>query len=345
MPAAIPITYQGQVFKAKSHLAEHLGISLLTLEKRIQNGVPENEWGASRPIRTQKLVRPSAQITYQGRIFESRVTLAAHLGIPVGRLKARIKAGWAEERWGEGSKTKPSFLNYEGHTYRAIELARHLGIDRTVLEFRVRQGWPQERWGEAPDFRNHSRLVVISYKGASYKGVPELAEHLGMAAATLRQRIDNGWPEEDWTKPSRNKWAGGIEYQSKRYKNPSQLAQKLGKDPRRLYKFLNDNGGDVDAAVDLLLQNNILKPITYAGVTYPSRTALANHFGVSLQTLVGRINAGLPEEEWITETMRVKAGYTFEELPEEAQQMAISLAASLGVEPAEAWAQIVERLV
>ena len=43
-------------------------------------------------------------------------------------------------------------------------------------------------------------------------------------------------------------------------------------------------------------------------------------------------------------TRTIKADYSFTDLPDELQQMAISLATSLGITSAQAWAQIVERL-
>ena len=38
----------------------------------------------------------------------------------------------------------------------------------------------------------------ISYKGKIYKSINDLANHLGIRAHTLAQRIRDGLPEEEW---------------------------------------------------------------------------------------------------------------------------------------------------
>jgi hypothetical protein len=343
MPAAIPITYKGQVFKTKDRLAKHLGVSLSTLEKRIREGVPEDQWGSKKPIRTKKMVRPSDQITYQGEIFESRVQLAKHLGIPAGRLKARILAGRPEECWGEKGRGE-TYVSYAGKTWIRCELAHHLGVSPTCLAFRVKEGWPEERWGEEPDFRSQTRLKAVVYQGVTYKCRSDLADHLGIADETLLKRIKIGWPEEDWNKPSRNRWSSGLTYEGKSYKNPVELAACLSISERQFYKWLKKLDGDVEKAVEKAKVNNSCRPVEYRGETFPTLTSLSKHLGVHIVTLKERIDKGLPEEAWATGNSR-GAGYCLANVPEEVQQMAISLAGSLGVEPAAAYAQMLEGLV
>jgi hypothetical protein len=100
------------------------------------------------------------------------------------------------------------------------------------------------------------------------------------------------------------------------------------------------------------------KLINHMGVTFPSVRALSEHLGVSTNTVTSRKSSGKPDWKWgepvryfptdaerNRERSKRRCGYCLANMPEEVQQMAISLAGSLGVEPVEAYAQMLEGLV
>lgn len=73
-------------------------------------------------------------------------------------------------------------------------------IDGTLGYFKANCRWAT-RFEQQANTSNNIRLV---YQGQPYI-LAELARHLGINWVTLKYRVDAGWPEEKWKKPTTKK--------------------------------------------------------------------------------------------------------------------------------------------
>jgi hypothetical protein len=140
----------------------------------------------------------------------------------------------------------------------------------------------------------------------------------------------------------------GVEYKGVRHKNVYDLAEVLGVRPYLLEKRIER--GLPEAVWHKKSLSN--KEVIYEGVVYPTCTALAKAIGIPANILRRRISSGWPQSRWAEKPRKgtkpkkkQKVGYCLADMPEEIQLMAISLAGSLGIGPAGAYAQMLEELV
>lgn len=223
---------------------------------------------------------------------------------------------------------------FEGRTFSSrAALARELGVTYARVDNAIRRGVPLSR--EA-FLRQRKPPEEIKYGGQVFKNSGHLAKFLGIPSHVLRSRITMKWPEDRWGDPL---FEGiKVSYEGKAYKSISDLAEYLGVGLSSLATKIKKGLPESEWLPKCV-------EITYRGQVFSNQKELARFLGVSHVSLNKRIKKGLPEDQWVSGAMRRKAGYSFMELPESAREMAVSLALSLGVQPEEAYAQIVERLL
>lgn len=140
----------------------------------------------------------------------------------------------------------------------------------------------------------------------------------------------------------------GVEYKGVRYKKVCDLAKVLGVRPYLLEERIAR--GLPEAVWHKKSLSN--KEVIYEGVVYPTCTALAKAIGIPAKILTRRISSGWPQSRWAEKPRKgakpkkkQKVGYCLADMPVEVQQMSISLATSLNVDPATAYAQIIAAIV
>ena len=88
-------------------------------------------------------------------------------------------------------------IHYQGSEFESFsDLAIHLGVSVGVLRRRIDKGLPEEEWGKPKKSADERNATALVYKGENFSSFKRLAEYLGINAATLKDRIKNGWPED-----------------------------------------------------------------------------------------------------------------------------------------------------
>lgn len=115
---------------------------------------------------------------------------------------------WATRSEQMANTRRNKHVTYQGEKMHVAEAARKAGLsERTVLS-RIRIGWPEERlfipskrgrYFKKPPGREGSVFVVYNGERVSLNKAATLA---GLKRATVRDRIENGWPESEWFAPA-----------------------------------------------------------------------------------------------------------------------------------------------
>lgn len=220
------VRYQGKEYSSIRELSDYLGIEDSVLGKRINDGLPEDEWGV--PTR-------DSSVTYKGSRFSGVKALADHLGMSRDLLKSRIQSEWPEEEWNlpVGAKkrvfTNGTSVEHLGQLYPSLSaLARHLGIALETLRDRMAAGLPQEEWGKQQE--------TIWYRNTEYGSLTALAKKLssqGLGSHTgiylkLKKSLEDGLAiDEAVSFASTNLASKEIAYKGAIYKSIAELSREL----------------------------------------------------------------------------------------------------------------------
>jgi hypothetical protein len=221
------------------------------------------------------------------------------IGCYFSRLICKLSA-WQRVHWGDvGGWPQVSQFNIRGKTCKSIRsMALEFGLPPKRLENCIRRGELEDQWLREVDRIIPRYFKNVSYQGKEFSSIIELVAHLGIEDSILGQRINDGWPEEEWAIPVRN---SRINYRDRVFSGVKALAVHLGIS-RELLKGRIQLGWpeeDWDLPVGAkkpVTRNGI--PVEHLGQTYPSLSTLASHLVIPIETLRGRMAAGLPQEEW-----------------------------------------------
>lgn len=129
------------------------------------------------------------------------------IGISKQTLRNRHRYGWPTERilttmkHSRSTQPKPKakpkstakLLTHEGHTRTIAKWSKATGIPQTILHMRERMGWSAERILTTPYTPRGTVIVQLTYEGQTLT-IAEWSERLGLAVATIKQRLRNGLP-------------------------------------------------------------------------------------------------------------------------------------------------------
>lgn len=195
-------------------------------------------------------------------------------------------------------------IEYKGKTYKSIRsLAIEFGIPPKRLETRIRRGEPEDQWFREVDRSIPKNFKVITYQGKQYGSIRELANKFGIDDGALCGRIQRGLPEEEWGTPVPDRT---VLYKGETFKNVKELAAHLGLTRECLKNRIQAGWEEKDWHLPPGSERpDVPRPVSsqaiavdYLGKRFPTLTALAAHLEIPIETLRGRINAGLPEDEW-----------------------------------------------
>lgn len=197
----LPLLFQGKEYPALRALARELGIDHKTLKRRIDTGVPEEDWGKQQaPLPTY--TREQLQELLNQRL--SFPEIAKRLGTTPSGIEHRVA------RWGLSRPpalyeqlTKEVLLEAMEQGLSKQELAKQYGFDSSspvtdacalhALEWNPRKVYRPRTQGQ--------NLTAVTYQGKQYASIKSLASEMDISYNTLVSRINNGWPEKDWANP------------------------------------------------------------------------------------------------------------------------------------------------
>lgn len=194
-------TYQGKEYRSLRALAIDLDVDPKVLKRRIEEGLPENEWGAQSPPKPT-YTREELQELLDQRLSYPRI--AEKLGTTQAGIEGRV-ARWRLKR--------PPALS-EVLTEEILLVAMEEGLSRRELA--ERHGFVSQspvvdacqrhglEWTPRKVFKPRlqgSHLTAVSYQGKDYPSVSDLARAINISYSTLLSRINNKWPEGRWAEP------------------------------------------------------------------------------------------------------------------------------------------------
>jgi hypothetical protein len=115
---------------------------------------------------------------------------------------------WATRKEQMANTRRNRRVLYEGERLHISEAARRAGISERTILTRLKLGWPEDRLfipadrgrhfspktGRPPDY-------MVTYQG-EHMSLAKAAKLAGLERATVKERIDRGWPEADWFVPA-----------------------------------------------------------------------------------------------------------------------------------------------
>lgn len=141
---------------------------------------------------------------------------------------------------------------------------------------------------------NRARSITIL--GVEYPSIKEAAIALGLHQTTLGRRLRDGWQVEEaiGRKPHKRTMPGkALRYRGKAYPSIKALAESIGVRPTTFALRLA-KGRSVKAAVEFQKRppKHQAEPITFKGRRFPSKKALAEHYGTDWSIVGKRVKNG-----------------------------------------------------
>ncbi len=323
MTRRISVAVAGQTFASLAEAAEHFNVSLQTAARRLREGSsPEQAFGLEHREHAKWPDHRGKPFVTSAGTFRTVRDAAAHFGIGQGTLAKRLRDGWPPDEAVELAphKRKPKTINIitcQGKTYPNAEaLADAFGVNRIRAYKRLNRGWTPEQAVELdpppPRFRDehgHARssswksIEIVdakAYPGADagqfkvyvIRSLVNSKEYVGISVSPLQERLRGhraaarkGLKSKLYNAMRRH-GVDNFEISLVRSDAPNfaELQQQEFTEIARrgtLRDGYNTSpGGSVGTAEE----------ITVAGVTYPSRGAAAEHFGIDVTVFNLRVS-------------------------------------------------------
>lgn len=174
-------TYQGRT-QLLTDWAKELGISYITLKKRIDQGLSDEEIAKKPTYNNEK-------ISAFGRL-QSTKKWSEETGIDETTLRQRLSSGMdPEEALTLPVQSKVLSLTYAGRTQTADEWAEELGLSPYTLRSRLYQGWPIDKVLSPPISQPGKWTDLLVTVDGETHTLSQWANKLGMKFQTLFVRI------------------------------------------------------------------------------------------------------------------------------------------------------------
>lgn len=178
----------GNVFKSKSAMLEHYGVSRDVFKSRLKRGDTLEQ--ALRPVNSQKT------FDYLGNEFPSLGAMLEYYNISYDTYYGRISKGYSLERTlTEGVNSDTSVCDHLGNLYNSKkDMAEYYGIPYRVFLVRLSRGWSLEDSLVTPkEFRN----LLYDHKGNKYRSIQEMADAYGVSPNSVRYKLKKGFSLEE----------------------------------------------------------------------------------------------------------------------------------------------------
>lgn len=190
------INYKGTEFESVTALAIHLDVGNSTLNRRINDGLPEEEWGIQRGTG-----RPGTPTEVNGKKYRSHAEIAREVGISNAQMSKRIERKQdlhAESKY--RGKVVFESKEYQSVHLLATELATNNSQTPRVIARKIGKNLDEGDSLEdaIEDALIDPRQFEIKYDDIIYESIKDLSRELKIPYPTLVSRIKKGWSEEFW---------------------------------------------------------------------------------------------------------------------------------------------------
>jgi hypothetical protein len=273
-PKQSGIIVNGERFTSERAAAVANNISLSTFYQRRKKGMSVED-----AINTRKSHHRAKAIMCHGKEYTSMRDLAKQYDISPHKLRYRIEyAGMSPEdavnapalRKKISVQKRGDPIHFNGKQYASVKKfaeAYNVGVD--TVTYRLNQGWSRaEAVGlvdripikKLKNMASGLNKIAIKYKGQEYRSVEAFAEKHGLTPAQVRYRLKEGW-------------------------SANRILQHHA---QKQLKALSHEG---------LTKITSIMPVTIEGKVFDTATSLAEHYGLNVAKVTGRLrNDWSPEE-------------------------------------------------
>lgn len=278
-----PVRYGGNTYRSIAALAASIGVEAGTFQARLDAGRSVKETVEFTPLPRTNAAKP---ITFRGERFPSGKALAERYGQVRSIVRGRIARGWSKEQALGIAPPPPRFRNYEGHA------REHLWKQVQVIDGKRLPA------SSAGDYRLY--LITNTVTSKEYVGITtndlgmRLRGHFALAKKGRRSHLYNAMRHY-------GKAAFKIELLRSDAKDFAELQeQEVAEIAQRntiRHGYNTGLGGSLGTS----------REIKVADKVFPSRSAAAAHFGITVSRFVSRLKMGWSPEQ--AAELEVRPGY------------------------------------
>lgn len=302
-PSKNEIEYKGKTYPSLSALVE----AESEVSQKVVGGRLFRGWSLEEALGhcERILERSGHETTYKGKSYPSFTALVkAESEVSLPAVYGRLAKGWSLETALETPHSKE--IEYKEKTYPSLkDLVEADGVvPYETVASRINSGWPlQEALKTAFDqivFRGTETI----YNGKTYPSFAAMAKAEGVVLPkVVRSRLKLGWELDDALKTPKV-YRGDrhvFTVDGKTYKSMAALARAFNLSAKnvmwRVRRGLSDH--EVAYGRQRKKKSRVVKgnEIVVAGKSFPSESAAAKHFGISITTFSKRLRKGYTPEQ------------------------------------------------
>lgn len=187
--SARPIVYKGVRYPSRGALAAALGISVVTLRRRLRERAPLEsptkvplELLSEQPKGPELTIRKRRGVVYKGVAYDTIYDCAAEFDLTPFVVRYRLKHGIPLEV-PRGFRKVTVIDGKEWYSQK--EIAEACGVSKNTIWRRLKEGKDI-----SPDLRGH-RGKACEYQGKRYASIAALARELGIYPSDARSLVEN----------------------------------------------------------------------------------------------------------------------------------------------------------
>ncbi|OUV23323.1 MAG: hypothetical protein CBC55_01485 [Gammaproteobacteria bacterium TMED95] len=279
MKRAQPLTLGENNFPSLTAAAKHFNMSLSTVSRRHSNGESYAEiFGVNEPEGAKGKAQGRAkQISVNGQTFKSIAEFARHHNLDPVKVRARLHNNESAEEIAASAKKENEQYQIDGKTFSSVKsLAKHYNMSPKKLQENLDSG-----------------LSIAQAVGVSF--VPHTQSNNAMSMVI----DDNAYYSLDEIVTAFNldktEFIGLIAEQHSFQEAVNILRERAVADSNTEASLATET--ETKSTVDTAPRKKWAKPITVAGVEYPSESAAAKAHGLSPSAFYQRRKQGLTPEE------------------------------------------------
>ncbi|RVT53975.1 GIY-YIG nuclease family protein [Rubrivivax albus] len=322
MAKFLPVIVAGQPFPTLKAAASHFGVHTTTAARRLREGwTPEQAFGVAARQHASWPAERSANLSTSAGHFRTLEDAAKHFGINYGTLTKRLREGWThDEAVGLVPRQRPPKLTQSiivnGVTYPNVEaFADAFGLNRIRVRQRLARGWTAEQsvdlapappryrdpdgkershvWKQVDlvDNRIYPGATAESFKLYVIRNNLNGKQYIGITVSPLAERL------RGHRAGARNGLSSKLYSAMRKYGIENFSIELIRNDAQSFVELQEQEIAEIRTRNTIRNGYNTTpggsigssERVTVAGVTYPSRGAAAEHFGVDVSVFNLRI--------------------------------------------------------
>lgn len=263
-----------------------------------------------------------------GNQYISQTEMARAYGLTKEQFIARKRNGWDTERILttpiNGGRSDNSFV-FNDVTYSSKkDFCEKNGLNYDVFIHRTNAGMSiEEALAAGLGAKPPRRISVVDHKGNMFSTIKEMCGFYGIAVATYKYRLEQGWDlEAALTKPANSGVPpkSVIDHKGMQYESVAAMCDAYGLRVAT-YKYRRDHGWDMEQALITPLNSGPVAPpkerellhFDHKGNGYHSKAEMCKAYGINLYTFKKRQADGLSLQDSLELPITREHSFTFKD--------------------------------